>query len=272
MKISKRFLMPLKSFADKIWYLSIGRIKKILKKALWRKLGLKWRLRSGITVELKYYADWVMYNEIFIDGEYDMAINQAITLAHHNGTLNFLDLGANVGFFSIKLIDQIYKSGKSDIDFNITLVEGSPMLYKELVTRLNSSPFADRLRIIHGLAGERNGYTEIYEYDYHQFNSVFHDNSIHKVKLRYKARYVDLTSLYNNDAAIDLLKCDIEGSEQRFLENYKDMLCRTKIAVFEFHNLRCDAARCINLLKGAGLINHKQLRKKPDGSTDMFWR
>src|SRR3989338_3452455 len=118
--------MLLKYFIYKIWGLSGLRIRKILEEAIWEKINLKWELRSGMIIELKSAADWAMYNEICVDGEYDIPIKQAIETASPNHPLNFLDLGANVGFFSIRVIDQMFKSEKPDIDFKITLVEGSP--------------------------------------------------------------------------------------------------------------------------------------------------
>ena len=37
-----------------------------------------------------------------------------------------------------------------------------------------------------------------------------------------------------------LLKCDIEGAELLFLENYEDLLGKVRNAVFELHHEQCD--------------------------------
>lgn len=46
-------------------------------------------------------------------------------------------------------------------------------------------------------------------------NSVISDRSHRGIRIP----YINLSSLCANDLEIDLLKCDIEGSELRFLEN-----------------------------------------------------
>lgn len=38
-------------------------------------LGLRHQLPSGIDIEVASLADWNIYNDIFVDGEYDRAIN-----------------------------------------------------------------------------------------------------------------------------------------------------------------------------------------------------
>ena len=230
-------------------------------------IDLKWTLQSGLVVNVKNYAEWVIYNDIFVDSEYDLPIQTLLNSSIENRKLNIIDLGANVGFFTLRLADMLIKNDKSD--FHVTLVEGSPSIYNELVSRLKTQKVVGKhLNIVNGLVGELQGKAKIVEQDFHVMNTVSFDD---QSKGKY-VNFIDLNSLFPEDVDIDLLKCDIEGSELIFLENYKDFLLRVMSAVFELHHDRCDTVRCCEILKNAGLSNHKKIRTESNFSVDFFWR
>src|SRR5215471_12389679 len=72
-----------------------------LRALLFQWLDLTWRLPSGVTIRIASYADWIVYNQIFTSGEYDAAISRALDLAPDATSLSVVDLGANVGFFTL---------------------------------------------------------------------------------------------------------------------------------------------------------------------------
>ena len=109
----------------------------------------------------------------------------------------------------------------------------------------------EHLNIVNGLVGELQGEAKIIEQDFHVMNTVSFDNN--EPNGRY-VKFIDLNSLFPENVEIDLMKCDIEGSELIFLENYQNLLTRVKSAVFELHHNKCDTARCREILKNAGLI------------------
>jgi FkbM family methyltransferase len=243
--------------------------EKKFKMVLWKQLGLKWKLQSGIVVRIKNEAEWVIYNDIFVDGEYDLPIKQAISSAAANRPFNVIDIGANVGFFTLRLADLIWRSGISELDYQVTLVEGSPKVFEMLKTRLaEQRVLTDNLKLVHGLVGERQGSANISEGEFHVMNSITSNISQRGVRVP----YVNLSSLCANDLEIDLLKCDIEGAEQSFLENYGDLLCKVKCAVFELHHNKCNTARCFDILKGLNFFNQLKLRAATDYSLFMFWK
>ena len=65
-------------------------------------------------------------------------------------------------------------------------------------------------------------------------------------------QFIDLDLLMRNVGEIDLLKCDIEGAELLFLENYESLLGRVRTAVFEFHHEMCDTGKCRDILRRNG--------------------
>lgn len=244
-------------------------IKEKWQNLLYKGIELQWKLPSGLKVKIKNKAEWVIYNDIFVDGEYDLPIQQTLASCSYEQPLNILDLGANVGFFTIRLADFILQSKKPQPNFRVTLVEGSPTVYSQLKHRLNHElDLANKLTIVNGLVGERQGSAKLLEFDFHVVNSIASGNSSRGIIVP----YLDLTSLYSERDEIDLLKCDIEGSELIFLENYKDFLLRVKRAVFEFHYDQCDPKRCFEILREVGFLNHQQLRKRPTFSIEFFWK
>lgn len=246
-----------------------------LRQQIWKNLRLCHQLKSGLNIEVKSRAEWSIYNEIFVSGEYDLAIEKAIELLPNNRELNVLDLGANIGYFTLRVADLVLNNKPQPIPFNVTLVEGSPFVYKELKNRLDRELIlTDQIEIVNGLVGERQGSSEIFVSDFHVSNSIYmpHPSSKpHSIDVP----YVDLNTLYKDKEhdSIDLLKCDIEGSELSFIENYGNLLAKVKLAVFEFHHHICDTQKCFNLLR-ENFTNHRKLQEDATGLTslEMFWK
>src|SRR5947209_3116646 len=76
-----------------------------IRKTLWKALKLECTLRSGIRVAVISHPDWVIYNEVIVNGEYDAVIRETIDKASADSRLQVVDLGANVGYFSFRFAD-----------------------------------------------------------------------------------------------------------------------------------------------------------------------
>ncbi|MBC8032312.1 MAG: FkbM family methyltransferase [Pyrinomonadaceae bacterium] len=214
-------------------------------------------------------SDWVIYNDIFVDGEYDVSIQEAVRSARMDGSITVLDLGANVGFFTLRFLDLLRQSEQANCPCRVTLVEGSPKIVKELSSRLlGDNEMMGKVRIVHGLVGERHGEARISERDFHAMNSIYFDQSAETVSVD----FVNLDTLFQPGEVIDLLKCDIEGAELCFIENYRDLLRRSKAAVFELHHDKCDTERCMKILRDLGFIDQRVLRVTPTFSVCHFSR
>jgi FkbM family methyltransferase len=244
-------------------------LKKILLKiraVRFLRYQLGWTVRSGIKIEVTNDSEWVIYNDIFVDGEYDLSIQQAL-LSERRRPLNVIDLGANVGFFTLRYIDLLRRSGGDPS--RMVLVEGAPVVAAELRRRLfELNDGLTGIRVVEGLVGDRAGTAKIAQHNFHAMNSLFFSDTADSVV----AAFVDLDTLIDADDEIDLLKCDIEGAELRFIENYPGLLGRTRAAVFELHHDRCDTERCRALLAEAGLRDQRLLRKTTDFSVWHFLR
>lgn len=224
------------------------------RRLVWRLPNLVWTLPSGLRLEVRSPADWVLYNDLFVGGEYDGALDLLVELSRGRERIEILDLGANVGYFSLLAADRLLTAGQED--FRLTLVEAGPRLAGELERRLAPQPaLAGKLRLHHGLVGRRSGVGTLYERTAHFENTTRPGGGRPR-----RVPYLDLDGLFPPGTRIDLLKCDIEGAEEEFLATYAELLGRVELAAIEIHTDRCDLDRCCALLADAGLIERRVLR------------
>ncbi len=238
-------------------------LKRPLRDWLWQKLALSWRLHSGVKIEVRSHGDWYIYNEIFVGGEYDTPLRRLIAAGAAAGAapLTVLDLGANVGFFILRWLDLWRTAGSPGQPPRFILVEGSGRSCAEIRRRLAGQPLDGvQVEILHRLVGPRTGSATITDSHVHFGNQVTAD-----AKGGTTVPYVDLVALCEKFPRIALIKCDIEGSEQTFLEAQPELLAKTDALTIELHHASCQTAHCSELIKRAGLTQCEVLRE-----TDAF--
>lgn len=216
---------------------------------LFNMLDLNWTLQTGINLRVKSQGEWWVYNDIFVNREYDVPILKALESHRAPRPLTVLDLGANVGYFPLRIVDLLRQRGTPDLTLDVTMVEGSPKVFRELQVRIASQDLPEaRIRLTHGLVGLRAGSGVIVESPVHVTNTIVSPTRGRGTSVA----FVDLADVMKERAEIDLLKCDIEGAELLFLENYGDLLHKVRNAVVELHRDHCDTAKCVGLLEGLG--------------------
>ncbi len=229
----------------------------------WRtRRRLQHTLASGLRVEVGSFSDWVVYNEVFVDGEYDPVIDELIETAPDDAWT--LDLGANVGLFTLRLMDRWLRSDHAGRRHHVICVEGAPSTFRVLAKNLAQPPLDSTCTLHLGLAGRRSGAASISTSAHTGVNSIV-DRSPSLSRVR--VPFLDLTKLVPTDVRITLLKCDIEGAEELFLANYADLLERVDAAVVELHHQFCSPARCRDLLAQAGLERRQVLKTYGDDCT-----
>jgi FkbM family methyltransferase len=231
----------------------------------WSRRELRHTLRCGASVSIVTPSDWAVYNEIFVDGEYDRAI-RAVTNSEVKAPL-ILDLGANVGYFALRFAD-LWSRARGDQSFSLISIEGSPSTYARLAAHLAQSAIAARCTACHGLVGRRSGSAAICRSALSSLNSIRSRQSFSRAQVA----FVDLETIVPPARPITLMKCDIEGAEELFIESYPRLLQLVSVFVVEFHPKLNDVNRCRRLLHDAGLVNHLPLRTYSDGSVEVFSR
>ncbi len=248
---------------DRYWQIK----SRLLYQSLYRVLDLEHTLQSGLTVRVASHGEWWTYNDIFVDGEYDVPIRMALKGRSPVHPFVVLDLGANVGYFAFRVLDLIGQREPENYP-DITMIEGSPKTFLELEKRIRSQrPVAMSVRMVHGLVGQPRGSGVIREGAIHVKNTTVDVPVRHGVRVN----FVNLDSLMGDRAEIDLLKCDIEGAELLFIQNYADLLRKVKHAVFELHHDQCDTTACVRALKDLG-FRETILRANSSFSVSLFSR
>jgi FkbM family methyltransferase len=237
---------------------------RFLYQSLYGVLHLEHTLKSGLAVKVASKGEWWAYNEIFVNGEYDVPIQTALA-ASSGKPFVVLDLGANVGYFTFRVLDLIRQQHLEHVLPDITTVEGSPETYGTLEERVRSQRLAPAsVRTVHGLAGERTGSALMRESAVHVKSSIVDVPPGGGVNVA----YVDVNELMREKVAIDLLKCDIEGAELIFIENYSDLLRKVRFAVFELHHTLCDTEKCLRMLESLGF--HQTFLRANDSCSVSF--
>ncbi|HEX9445385.1 MAG TPA: FkbM family methyltransferase [Candidatus Binatia bacterium] len=226
-------------------------------------LDVTWELPFGLRARLASHSEWVVYDEIFVHGEYDRALGLALDVAAgHDLPIHIVDIGSHVGLFTLRATQQVLERGMGNRQFKITAVEGNAVLVKEFQARIfGDNGLSRNVALTHGLVGRRTGQA------YLNGDSLFR-----REEPAVMVPFVDLSALLAGAPQIDLLKCDIEGAELLLLENYPDLLRKVNVAVFELHANLCDTRRCRELLREYGFAHGETLRRGDPYSLYCAWR
>jgi FkbM family methyltransferase len=215
---------------------------------------LRYVFPSGLEARIRNRAEWLAFTDIFVGRIYDGAISAALQTASPERTFDVLDLGANVGYFALRFLDLALQAHRDKLSINLILVEPTRSLCDELRTRLIPQiPQNVSVSLVDRLVGLRTGSAELYESAFHIGNGLIPDRFARKSLVP----YVDLDNLTSYMKRIDLLKCDIEGAEQTFLENYPALLDRVEVGAMELHHTLNDSRRCAELLEQRGFRIHR---------------
>jgi adenylylsulfate kinase-like enzyme len=154
---------------DRYWQIK----STLLYQSLYRVLDLEHTLDSGLTLKVASKGEWWAYNEIFVNGEYDVPICTALKDRSPLRPFVVLDLGANVGYFTFRVLDLIDRQEQGSFSSDITMVEGSPKTFLELEKRVRSGRLvAMGVRMVHGLVGLPRGNGVIREGALHVKNTT----------------------------------------------------------------------------------------------------
>jgi FkbM family methyltransferase len=237
--------------------------------AYWAALKLRYILPSGLEIQVRNRSDWTVYNEVMVAGEYDFAIDFALDRRQPGRPFHAVDLGGNVGYFTFRCADRFLRRWPDGEQLRITIVEGSPLVFAELERRVNSQPrLSPRVMLHNGLVGFREGEAYIGGNHIHYGNAI----SAHAEARRILMPFVDLIEILRHADEIDLLKCDIEGAEFEFIENYEDLLKKVRAAVFEFHRYGKDLQQLRRFLQAYGFLRSQVLREAPGFSIELYIR
>lgn len=237
-------------------------------------------LSEGLKAVIWSTCDQVIYDDIFRDREYEPAVDAMVdrylksNRSSHAHPLQIVDLGMNLGYFSLYVAHRLMQRTGPEVHFHIIGVEAVPELAQEARRRLNGMWISDDIQIHTGLVGKRSGSAGIEMSLSHPANRIArgHRELAPDTTTVRLLRYRDLLSIPNVPEHIDLLKCDIEGAEEEFCESYPEVLERCDAVVMELHHDLCSRAQCRASVFHAGLTENRILNEKQDKSLMLFTR
>jgi len=199
-----------------------------------------------------------VFNDLFANNEYSKAV-QALVDSPYVGPRKIVDLGAHRGYFTLYCMNALRRFNQ---DYTFYCVEADPQNENELWERLLLQDGIDA-GLKCGLVGKKEGKTTfLKQKGYHDCNMVCFEGAIYSGLEEIEYEYFNLNYFLPTVGDFDLVKVDIEGSEEDFFENYPEILKRTKLLVVEFHPNMCNVERCKTLLRNAGFNREEELNRK----------
>lgn len=208
------------------WLLGIGFIRKKLlfyiKNKYFHELEYSIPLESGYWAHLLEKDSYDSFSEIFIKQEYkDFIPIEPIS--------RIIDIGAHYGYFSLWL-----QSKHPEIELYSLLVEPSPRCTRSLKNLINQKKLGERLSYLQGAISLPDDKSTPFFDRAHMAGSRSSSSKSEKSILVRSLSENDL--MENLEPPYDLIKCDIEGSEWEFLNNYQTLIKKSKYLLLEWHS------------------------------------
>ena len=194
------------------------------------------RFRWGRYRFLIRTQDWFASREIVMGGEYSIIE----TLLPRTGNPIVLDMGANIGLFSLAVFRQNQGS-------RVIALEPAPDTFALLEKTRKLNPSLDWH--IHQLAlFASSGWVEFSTEGFSTGRRISAGQTGKTTRVS-SVTLDDLARTESLPPTIDLLKLDIEGAEEAVLESSTDFLRRVKCVVIELHD-NVNHGHCLELLRG----------------------
>lgn len=221
------------------------------------------KLENGICIRVdsKHTLDALV--ELFITQPYSTALSLAERLDV------VVDVGANRGLFALLVCYFARKRGHPDP--HILCVEAATENFHCLQRHIHVNSLEKSVESVQGaVTGQRSGVVQFY------YSPRLHGmGSITKYRrlTTQTVPVVDLAKFLMDVPRIDLMKIDIEGSEQAVIEEYPEVFAKVQVLVVEFHLKQVNYNRCKEKLAGSGLLlSHRTFEFKDRLCVDVFVR
>ena len=179
-------------------------------------------LESGYWANLLEKDSYDSFSEIFIKQEYlEFIPNEPIS--------RIMDIGAHYGYFSLWL-----QSKRPEIELTSLMIEPSPSCARSLRNLANQEILGGRFSYLQSAIGLADSES-----------SPFYDRS-HMAGSRYSLSESEKAIQVQNlteaelvkklEPPYDLIKCDIEGSEWGFLNDFQNLITASKYLLLEWHS------------------------------------
>jgi FkbM family methyltransferase len=162
-----------------------------------------------------------------------------------------IDVGANIGFFTLQFAQQVGSSG------HVIAIEPEAHNFKQLEKQVQRAGFGSRVTLIEAVAAESTGERQLQLDPYHPAN--------HKIGIEgVPVRAVTLDHLAAaQPLPVAFIKIDVQGAEMQVLDGCQQTLSQQHPALFievddeALHSFGSSAATLLQRLAGAGYHIHQ---------------
>ena len=194
-----------------------------LKAGYFHELNHSISLGNGFWAHILENDAYDSFSEIFIKQEYlDLLPNKKIS--------RIVDIGAHYGFFSLWL-----QSKFPETEICSLLVEPSPRACRSLEHLVQLKSLDGRFRFINKAIGNpKNKHSNFYDRP-HMAGSIFASTLRSEDSIEVE-QLCEAELLSEYPPPYDLIKCDIEGAEWDFIQNYDPVIRKTNYLLLEWHS------------------------------------
>ena len=208
------------------WLLGIDFIRKKLlfhlKHKYFHELGHSIPIESGYWADLLEKDSYDSFSEIFIKQEYlEFIPDEPIS--------SILDIGAHYGYFSLWL-----QSKRPEIKLTSLMIEPSPRCARSLNNLVNQEKLDGRFSYLQRAIGLSDLESSPFYDRSHMAGSMY---SLSESEKAIQVQNLTEAELVENlEPPYDLIKCDIEGSEWEFLNDFQNLITASKYLLLEWHS------------------------------------
>jgi FkbM family methyltransferase len=172
-------------------------------------------------------SDPVVGRELLVSGAYEPHVTSHLRACLPTGGV-FVDVGANVGYYTLLAARLMGPTGR------VIAFEPNPDSLKVLL--LNTLSAGDAIRVYPFAASDREGFLSLM-----RIVSITSTKRVAEAELRYPsdvslAYAVRLDAILQDEARVDVLKCDVDGHDYLAIRGGLGMLARTLPVVFTEFN------------------------------------
>jgi FkbM family methyltransferase len=218
-----------------------------LKSAYYHEIGNCIPLNNDYEAHLLENDAHNSFSEIFIQREYENFIPK---IKFHR----ILDIGANYGYFSLWLQAKYPESKISSL-----MIEASPRCRRSLQNLVNQPILDGRFHWLERAIGPQKKKTvDLFDRPY-MASSTF-ENSDDATSLSVKVLKNDeITNILS--PPYDIIKCDIEGSEWDFVNEYSEIIKQCKYLLLEWHSWHSGGGGLSQLVENLEAIGFKTITR-----------
>jgi FkbM family methyltransferase len=204
-------------------------LQRLLKSIAWKLIPyaeLNFQLPSGLHFSVRDKGSYACLNELWVQKTYDSFFSKIGKIT------GWVDIGCNVGFFSMALEDsQRERYGKADqrsallIDANEQCVGATKSLLEQ--NRLSN------IESYHAVIGPKGETVAFHQFKHSVTSRIMSSQKGEKIYYYKTTPLVEIIGDWKGP--FDLIKVDVEGAEKYVFEQEQDQLLRFKYGLCEWH-------------------------------------